>query len=307
MWATTLLHGFLFAQTGQLPGPCDVVASAAIVADGMRAASERRFDVAAARFQDAFDACPENREVLLQKANALFMGRRFADARRVSQNILQGDPGNSGALKIKANSEYFLGQYGAAMSTLVTLLDRHPDDEDGAYMLGRMYYQEGRVEQAIGQFERVVKMNPRAYKAWDNLGLCWQASGDTQRAIANFLQAIRLVEKDHPEYDWAYANLADLLEKTGDYEHAFAAASKAADRNPNSARNFYIGAKALNKLGKTDLCLNWLQRASVLDPNNSEVEYLMARVYHQLGDEEKAKEARKKFLELKAKEPGKKR
>jgi Flp pilus assembly protein TadD len=307
MWAATVLQALFLAQTGPTSAGCDAVTSSAIANQARRAASERRFDIAAIKFQAAFDTCPEKRDVLLEKANALLMGARFADARAVAENILRADSGNAAALKIKGNSEYFLGEFGEAISTLITLLDRYPEDQDGAYMLGRIYYQEGRVEQAMGQFQRVVKLNPQAYKAWDNLGLCWQASGDTQRAIANFLQAIKLVEKDHPEYDWAYANLADLLEKTGDYEHAFAAASKAADRNPNSARNFYIGAKALNKLGKTDLCLNWLQRASALDPNNSEAQYLMARVYHQLGDEEKAKEARKKFLELKAKEPGKKR
>jgi tetratricopeptide (TPR) repeat protein len=302
-----MLHALFLAQTGLTPTGCDAVTSSAIANEARRAASERRFDIAATKFQAAFDSCPGKRDVLLEKANALFMGLRFADARAVAENILRTDSGNAAALKIKGNSEYFLSEFGEAIATLITLLDRHPDDQDGAYMLGRIYYQEGRIGQAIGQFERVVKLNPQAYKAWDNLGLCWQASGDTQRAIANFLQAIRLVEKDHPEYDWVYANLADLLIKTGDSEHAFAAASKAVNRNPNSARNFYIGAKALHNLGKTDLCLNWLQRASALDPNYSEAVYLMVRVYHQLGQEEKAKEARKKFLELKAKEPGKRR
>jgi tetratricopeptide (TPR) repeat protein len=193
------------------------------------------------------------------------------------------------------------------MSTFITLLDRHPDDEDGAYMLGRIYYQEGRPDHAIGQFQRVLKLNPRSYKAWDNLGLCWQANGDTGKAIAHFLQAIKIAEKDNPDYDWAYANLADLLVKEGDAEHAFAAAAKAANRNPNSARNFYIGAKALEKLGKTELCLNWLQRAAALDPNYPEPQYLFARVYQRLGQRDKAEEAREKFKELKAKESAKRR
>ena len=91
------------------------------------------------------------------------------------------------------------------MDTFITLLDRHPKDEDGAYMLGRIYYQEGHVDQAIGQFERALKLNPNLYKVWDNLGLCWQSQGNNEKAIAYFLRAISLVEKDHPEYDWAYA------------------------------------------------------------------------------------------------------
>ena len=211
------------------------------------------------------------------------------------------------ALKIKGNAQYFLGQFGQAIDTFITLLDRHPNDEEGSYMLGRIYYQEGHIDQAIGQYERTLRLNPKAYKAWDNLGLCWQSQGQSEKAIAHFLRAISIVEKDHPEYDWAYANLADLLLQTGDAERAFAAAAKAANRNPNSARNFYIGAKALDKLGKTELCLNWLQRSAALDPTYSEAQYLLAKVYHRLGQTEKAEEARKRFLELKAKEPGKRR
>ncbi len=93
----------------------------------------------------------------------------------------------------------------------------------------------------------------------------------------------------------------------GDAEHAYDAAAKAANRNPISARNFYIGAKALERLRKDDLCLNWLQRAVALDPNYSEPQYLLSRVYHRLGQQEKAEEARKKFEELKAKETSKRR
>jgi predicted Zn-dependent protease len=89
----------------------------------------------------------------------------------------------------------------------------------------------------------------------------------------------------------------------GDAERAFAAASKAADRNPVSARNFYLGAKALWKLGKTDLCLNWLQRSVSLDPSYPEPEYLLARVYTQLGQDAQAKAALEKFRALKASAP----
>lgn len=186
-------------------------------------------------------------------------------------------------------------------------LDRDPKDEAAAYMLGRMYYQEGFIDHAIGQFQRVLKINPSAYKAWDNLGLCYQARGDTDRAIRHYLTAIKLVETDHPDYDWPYANLSDLLFKTGDAEQAFAAAAKAAKRNPSSARNFYLGGKALEKLGKTELCLNWLERSAALDPSYAEPFYLLARVYSRIGENAKASQTRLRFEELKAKAPNRRR
>ena len=119
--------------------------------------------------------------------------------------------------------------------------------------------------------------------------------------------SIKLVEKDHPDYDLAYANLAEVLLETGDAGKAYAAASKAADRNPYSARNFYLGGKALCKLEKIDLCMNWLERSASLDANYPEPLYLLARVYSQLGKEEKSRQALEKFREIKAKTPATKR
>jgi tetratricopeptide (TPR) repeat protein len=246
-------------------------------------------------------------EAKLIQANADFKAARLAEAKQIAEEILRSEPANPAALEIKGNVQYLQGEVGAAIDTFISLLDLHPENQEAPYMLGRIYYQESRVDQAIGQFQRVLKINPRSYKAYDNLGLCYEAKGDNERALRYFLTAIKLVENDYPTYDSAYANLAELLLKTGDAQKAFDAAAKAAKRNSYSARDFYIGAKALEQLGKFDLSLNWLQRSVALDPNYPEPQYLLSRVYRQLGQPEKAEEARKKFLEVKAKAPGPRR
>ncbi|MGI9074595.1 MAG: tetratricopeptide repeat protein [Bryobacteraceae bacterium] len=237
----------------------------------------------------------------LAKANTDFKAARLAEAKQIAEEILRSEPANATALEIKGNAEYLLGDVSTAIGTFIGLLDQHPENQEAPYMLGRIYYQESMVDEATGQFQRVLKINPRSYKAYDNLGLCYEAKGDNELALRYFLTAIKLVENDHPEYDSAYANLADLLLKTGDAQKAFDAASKATKRNAYSARNFYLGAKALEQLGKFDLSLNWLQRSIALDPNYPEPQYLLSRVYRQLGQKEKAEEARKKFLEARAK------
>ncbi len=333
-----LLLAFLLAWAAQAQTVlCDRERSASLAREAQIAMRSRSYDLAAQRLEDAIDACPDNRELLLDLARAQAAGKRFDRAIQVAERYLAGDSGSTAgrlvlantylmaqqpqqalaeaervlrdhpfkppALKIKGNALYLLGKTGQAVDTFIQLLDRHPGDEDGAYMLGRIYYQDGQTDLAIGQFERALKLQPNSYKALDNLGLCYQAKGDERKAIQYFLSAIKLVEKDHPEYDWAYANLADLLFKTGDAQQAFNAAAKAADRNPMSARNFYIGAKALEQLGKAELSLNWVQRATALDPSYSDAWYLLARLYRKSGLEAKAEEARQRFLAAKAREP----
>ncbi len=316
---------------------CDAARSQALRQSGREAFDKHQYEAAARMFADALDACSSQRDILLEisevqvhmrkfdlairsvrkvledepasvparlaLANAYLMAERLADAKSEAEDILKNEPGQPAALKIKGNAEYLLGNVGAAEGSFIDLLERYPDDAEGAYMLGRIYYQEGRIDHAMGQFERVLKLDPRSYKAYDNLGLCYEARGEKEKAVRHFLASIKLVEDDHPDYDWPFANLADLYLKDGDSEKAFALASRAADRNPHSARNFYLGGKALCQLDKTDLCLNWLERSAALDPNYPEPLYLLARVYRKLGQEGKAREAQERFREASAKRP----
>jgi tetratricopeptide (TPR) repeat protein len=279
----------------------------ALEQEAQGAMSGRQYAAATKRYEDAVAACPGNRSIQLGLAGAYLMDRRPKEALAEAERVLAAAPAESAALKIKGNSAYLLGDTGKAIDTFIRLLDLHPNDGDGAYMLGRIYYQEGRIEHAIGQFERASKTSPGSYKALDNLGLCYAARGDDEQATRYFLSAIKLVEKDHPEYEWPYTNLAELLLKKNDPRTAFDAASKAANRNPTSPRSFYVGAKALEQLGKNEESLNWTQRAASLDPDYSDAWYLMARLYRKLGQEGKAEEARRRFTVAKAKEPARRK
>lgn len=331
-----LSSGFLLAQE-ETGAHCDLALSNSLGRSAREAVAGQDYKIAASRFQAAYTACPRQAGILLELskaqalernfeqaiatarqylqidpdsvsgnlalANACFMAQRFHDARVTALQVLKAEPGNSAALKIKGNAEYLSGAANQAISTFVDLLDRHPEDSEAAYMLGRIYYQEGMVDQAIGQFERVLRTDSRSYKSYDNLGLCYEAKGDNDKATRYFLTAIKVAEENHATYDWPYANLSDLLFKAGDPQRAFDAASKAATLNPLSARNFYLGGKALEKLGKTDLALNWLHRSAALDPAYAEPEYVLAQIYNRLGQQEKADAARKKFLAAKARLP----
>jgi len=332
------LFGLATCSAAQEPTAlCDLLRSGRLEQSARDAFEQKQYDAAARDFQGALDACPSRHSILLELsetearrhqfqpaiqaaqkyvalesdkpagklalANAYFMAQSFPQALSVCDEILKVEPTEPSALKLKGNIEYLTGHLDVALATFVALLDRHPGDEDASYMLGRIYYQEGRIDHAIGQFQRVLKINPKSYKAYDNLGLCYQSQGDIDLAMRYFLTAIKLVDKDHPDYDWVYANVASLLLDKGDAEKAFAAASKAADRNPYSARNFYLGGKALCRLGKNDLCVNWLERSVALDPKYPEPLYLLGRVYAEMGQEEKSNAALEKFRALKATAP----
>ena len=95
-------------------------------------------------------------------------------------------PDEAAALKIKGNAAYLLGDLERAKDTFIRLLDRHPADEEGAYMLGRIYYQEGYIDLAIGQFERVRKINPGPIRRLTISVSVTRRRGMTKRPSATF-------------------------------------------------------------------------------------------------------------------------
>lgn len=320
---------------------CDSQRQSAFLNEAQAAMTRRRFSEAATAFETALTACPGNRAPLLGIAEArtslrqfdeaaraakryldsdpgsadgrialaqcYFMQGKVKEARAECEKLLAKDPGNARALKIKANAAYLMNDVDTAIRTMNLLLDKHPNDEDAAYMLGRIHYQEGQIDLAIAQFERSLAVSKTPHKIHDNLGLCQAALGDREKAKRHYLTAIKLASSDFPDYEWPYVNLAELLLSEDNARQAFDAASHGAKRNPTCARCFFVGAKALERLGQEELAINWSQRAAALDPNYSEAWYLLARIYKKRGQDALASEAREKFQAAKAREPGKRR
>ena len=173
------------------------------------------------------------------------------------------------------------------------------------YALGRIYYQQNRFAESLAQFSKVLELDPKSFRAYDNMGLAYEGLNDNTRAMQHYQRALALVQKDHLDYDWVYGNVSNLFYKMGNYSNAFQFAAEAANRNPNSGRDFYLGGKALAKLGKPDLAAKWLQRAVILDPSLSEAHYQYAQVLRKIGKTEYADRELKIFQETKAKEPQK--
>lgn len=237
-----------------------------LLREAEKAFEARQLEAAIAGFERAVAACPPRADLHIPLAQLLFLQGRRPEAERALKTALEIDPRHTGAL----------------------------------YALGRIYYEQRRYPEAIARFEQVVGLDPQHYKAWDNLGVCHDSLHNDTAALKSFFRALDLVMKDHPEYDWAHANLGDFFLRREQYEKAFQLAAEAARRNPESARNAFIAGKALAKLEKHELSLRWLEQAVKLDAVNKEAWYVLAQEYRKLGRAEEAARALEKFRELTA-------
>ena len=194
-------------------------------------------------------------------------------------------------------TRYLLGEEAEAEKSFQAALAVEPKNEDALYALGRLYAMQNRYPEAVERLQAAVAVNPKNYKAWDNLGVSYDALNQDADALRCFFKALDLVQKDHPTYDWAHANLADFFLRRDQNEKAFQLAAEAAKRNPNAPRNFFLTGKALVRLEKHDLSLRWLERAVALDPQFADALYLLAQAYRKLGRTEEAAKTLERFKE----------
>lgn len=195
----------------------------------------------------------------------------------------------------------------AAGRTLRHAVELEPESEEPRYALGRYLAQLQLHEQAIEQFRKIVATHPEAYRAWDNLGVSLEALGSEDEAIEVYSKAIAIVAQKQPKYDWPYANLASLLINREEPRRGFDLAVAAAERNPSSARNFYLAGKALTRLDQWDKSIRWLQQSASLDPQYPEPRYLLGQVYRKLGRTEDSKREFAAFEKLRAAQPARRR
>lgn len=277
-----------------------------ILEAGRRAYEERRFPAAVAEFEKASRACPNRAVALLPLAQAQLMAQQLEDSLQTLDALLQLDSGHVDALKLRGDVLYLLGRETEAEQSLRSVLALDPQHEATQYALARILYQENRFPEATKLFAGLVTRDPRNYRAHDNLALCYAAVREDGKAMQHFLKALELVHKDHPQYDTVYANAAHFLLERGSFEKAFQLAVEAADRNPRSARNFFLAGKALMRLEKPELSIRWFQQAIALDSSYAEAYYWLSNGYRKLGRNEDAVRELKTFSEL-SKKPKAKR
>lgn len=246
--------------------------------------NEKRYERAASDFEVALSLCTNTEPIYLALGQAQLMSRQFAEAVRSFAKVKNSPI----ARKMAGDALYLMGKDTEAEEMMKSALALDPNHEPAIYALGRMYYQSSRYPEAVEQFQKVLARDPKSYRAHDNLGLVYDAMHQDSLALKHFFAALDLVMKDHPEYDWAHANLADFFLKRNEFEKAFQLASEAAKRNPASARNFFLTGKALAQLNKDELALKWLRQAVALDPAYGSAHYLLGQVLRRNGKAEEA-------------------
>lgn len=185
-----------------------------------------------------------------ERANALFVAKKFPEALAEAGEALRLDPKLVPALTLKAKlamAAYRLDVAGRCLEQALALAPRAPYAQ---FLYGLVAYMSNDVKEALPRFRKARQLNPNDPRAALYLGLTIESLGQPDEALSLYEEAVRL------------------------------------DRSASElhAETLLPGARLLLLLGRLEECERWIRQAGKLSPNSRDVHFEFARLLLKKGD-----------------------
>jgi tetratricopeptide (TPR) repeat protein len=142
-------------------------------------------------------------------------------------------------------------------------------------------------QNSISLFEHTLSVTRNNWLIHYNLGRAYQLANNPDKAIENYLEALRL----QPEDPDTHNNLGMLLRKQNKLDEAIAHFRKAIEINPALAAAYSNLGRTLQLQGKFDEAIECLKRSVSLEPDQPERYNSLAAIYIQAGRTKEAVES----------------
>jgi len=185
-----------------------------------------------------------------EKANALFVEKKFSESLAAVEEALRLDANLVPALTLKAKLAMAANRYDLARQSLERALTVDPTASYAQFLYGMVAYLNNEMTGALIRFRKARELAPRDPRAALYLGLATESVGQPEEALLLYKEAIRL---------------------------------ERATGQPQ-AETLLPGARLLLLLGRLDECEGWIRQAVKLSPNLRDAHFELARLLLKKGE-----------------------
>jgi Flp pilus assembly protein TadD len=187
-----------------------------------------------------------------------------------------------------AKDYVLLGDIADAERWAISSVRMDERDPEGWYVLGRIRFTLQRFQEAVDCFKRSLVLLPRSVKAENNLGLSYEGLNRTDDAIAAYRQAIAWEQDEAHPSEQPLLNLGIILvhhEKLAEAKDLLTKAVAIAPSDPRIREQLGHLYLQLRMLPDSE---HQFKAAIALEPKKPELHFLLGKVFHEEGQEQKA-------------------
>ena len=175
-----------------------------------------------------------------------------------------------------------------------------PKLADAHAALGAVHQGAGRYEEALKACEAALRLDPQSYEGNRVAGMCSLALHRFDDGVRYFEAAAASIEAEFMAASFA----AQLYVAKGDYagareaaKHALARIEKVIAAEPDHGRALGYGAGLLAILGEAERAKEWIERGTLVDPNNTILHFNFVCALARLGERDAAVDLSSRFID----------
>lgn len=252
-------------------------------------------------FSQSLQRAPGFPAAVEQLVNLDLADKEYAAAHRQVADMIAKQPKAPEGYILQARIFSAENDMGQAETSLQQAINLQPQDPTAYFMLAALYTAGHQEQKAVDNLQLILAKNPRDTKALLMTGVLDEQLKKYDAALAAYEQLLAIDPKSAP----ALNNAAYLYsERFNQLDKAFAAAQKARELFPHEPHLADTLGWILVKKHQYPWALNLLQESAEKLPTSAEIQYHVGVAHYQMGEEEPAKLALEKALQLKQEFPG---
>ena len=232
---------------------------------------------------------PESWQALYQLGFVDFRLHHIQDSLTVLCKSIVLNKNMAESHKILAFDLNILGRQDLAIHELNESIRCDPANAEAHYELGRISYEQGQYQTSASELEKAKALAPDSVRNYHNLGLAYSALGETQKAVENFEQGLKLNAAHTPPSAWPLIDYATYFNMQGHFSRARDLLLQATRIDSSWDRAYSELSKAYRGLNSLSDAIAALQKAIAINANNAEYHYVLARLYTQTNHSQEAK------------------
>lgn len=228
---------------------------------------------------------------------------KLGEAESWLRQAAEASPDDAPTQRHLAETLWQSGQHDEALECAEAACRCAPQDCESTVRAGQMRLAQGDAGQANDWAERSIDLNTRSADAWALRGRSHQKLGDTDRALADYQQALRYAPND-PQL---LTDVALLHRARGDHRRCLTTLHQLIDAYPpgqEPAGALALAGESYLALGRASDAADTLQLASARGPADADLLYRLAEAQAACGNHDLAMADARRALDLDSQHDG---